>query len=294
MKGCQLCPRRCGADRSSGECGYCGVTEQVTVARAAPHLWEEPCLVGEGGSGTVFFSGCNLRCVFCQNHIIRDGKVGRSVTSATLSEIFLSLYRQGVSNINLVTPTPWVPQIKEALELAWENGFPLPVVYNSSGYELVETLASLRGYIGVYLPDFKYMSSSLAARYSGAYDYPEIAKRALDEMVKQRGNACYNSDGQMTKGVIVRHLILPGHTEDSMAVLEYLYTSYRDDVVISIMNQYTPMPGMTGELARRVSEREYRDVVDYARRLGIRNAYIQEGEAASESFIPSFNGEGVP
>lgn len=291
--GCLLCPRRCGVDRGAGEVGFCGAGKLPLVARAAPHLWEEPCLIGQGGSGTVFFGGCNLRCVFCQNHVISGGKVGHELTAEQLCATFLLLQEQGVSNINLVTPTPWVPQIKAALDRAWERGLYLPVVYNTGGYELPETVDSLRGYVGVYLPDFKYMDTALAARYSAAPDYPEVAKRALAAMMEQRGTAVYDGEGRMTKGVIVRHLILPGHTEDSMRVLDYLHSAYGDDLVISIMNQYTPMAEMTGNLARRVSDKEYQAVVAFARRIGITNAYLQEGDAASESFIPSFNGEGV-
>lgn len=291
--GCQLCPRRCGADRKGGERGYCGVSDRILVARAAPHLWEEPCLVGEKGSGTVFFGGCNLRCVFCQNRAIRDGHVGQELSVDQLADVFLSLQEQGVANVNLVTPTPWIPEIKAALELAWERGLYLPIVYNGGGYERRETLRSFRGYAGVYLPDFKYMDAALAASCSDAPDYPDVAKRALEEMVTQRPYAVYDGAGQMQKGVIVRHLVLPGYTENSMQVLDYLHSAYGDDIVISLMSQYTPMPGMKGSLARRVTPEEYETVVTFARRIGIVNAYLQDGEAASESFIPAFHSEGI-
>ena len=294
MNRCTLCPRRCLADRARGERGFCGAGGTVRVARAAPHFWEEPCLVGPGGSGTVFFSGCNLRCVFCQNRDIRgDDAFGIAISVERLAEIFGELAARGVSNINLVTPTPWLTQIRAALRLAWENGLYLPVVYNSSGYESVSSLVTLRGDIRIYLPDFKYWNPSLAASLSGAADYPEAARAALAEMVKQCGPPRFDSDGLMTRGVIVRHLVLPGQTEDSMQILDYLHRTYGDDIVISIMSQYTPMPGMTGALARPLTEEEYRRVVDFARTIGITRAYLQEGGAAAESFIPLFDGEGV-
>lgn len=289
MSACMLCPRMCRADRENGEVGYCLSGGEMRISRSAPHYWEEPCICGEKGSGTVFFSGCNLRCVFCQNSKISRGGVGRQVSEDELADIFLELQGKGVSNINLVTPTPWINGIKEALDIAWQKGFYLPIIYNTGGYERVESLKSLRGYIGVYLPDFKYFSSELAERLSGAPDYPEVAKRALYEMVSQRGDASFDSDGMMTKGVIVRHLVLPGHTDDSMRVLEYLHSEYGDSIMISIMSQYTPMAGMTGELSRALTDKEYGEVVAFAQKIGISNAYIQDGESAKESFIPEFN-----
>ncbi len=290
---CTLCPRLCHVNRSLGQRGFCQMGDTVQVARAAPHLWEEPCLCGPNGSGTVFFSGCPLRCVFCQNHTISHDGQGYPVTVERLADIFLSLEKQGVANLNLVTPTPWIPQIQEALTLAWKKGFWLPVVFNSSGYERVSTLTSLRGYISIYLPDFKYWSPEQGRLYSGVPDYPERAKRALYEMVNQRGEARFTKEGLMTRGVIVRHLVLPGQTDDSKHILSYLHQTYGHSIFISIMNQYTPMPGMTGPLARPLSEEEYREVVDYARSIGIRNAFIQEGGAVGESFIPDFHGEGI-
>ncbi len=289
---CTLCPRRCGVDRRR-TVGACRVGATPLVARAALHPWEEPCLVGDKGSGTVFFTGCNLACRFCQNRPVSRGEIGFLVTSERLAEIFLSLAEQGAANLNLVTPTPWSPVIREALELAWERGFWLPVVYNSGGYESVEALRALRGYVSVYLPDFKYMDPALGQALSGVPDYPDRAKEALREMVAQRGEPVLDGRGLMTRGVIVRHLVLPGHTDDSKAVLAYLYGTYGDAIYLSIMSQYTPLKGMTGALARPLHPEEYEEVVDYARTLGIRRAFLQEGEAVGESFIPLFDGEGV-
>ncbi|MBE6581838.1 MAG: radical SAM protein [Ruminococcaceae bacterium] len=285
---CNLCPRACGAERDNGIIGFCGVGSTPIVGRIAPHLWEEPCICTGSGSGTVFFSGCNLRCSFCQNGKISNGKLGREMTEKELAEAYISLQDMGVSNINFVTPTPWVPNIKRSLDLAWEMGLYLPTVYNCGGYESVEALRSLNGYIGVYLPDFKYMDAELGRRFSGVGDYPEVAKRALYEMVDQRGEAVYNSDGTMVKGVIVRHLVLPNHVDDSIRVLDYLHREYGDSIVISIMSQYTPQPNAPGELNRKLTAEEYDTVVNYAESIGIKNAYIQDGESASESFIPEF------
>ena len=289
---CTLCPRKCGIDRSI-KSGFCGCTDVLRVARAAPHFWEEPCISGTDGSGAVFFSGCNLRCVFCQNKPLSYGYEGIDIDVSRLSDIFIELQSKGVHNINLVTPTPWTDKIKAALDLAWQKGLWLPVVYNCGGYESVSALRSLSGYISVYLPDFKYMDCRLAERFSCAPDYPEAAKRALYEMVDQRGGAVFDENGIMTRGVIVRHLVLPGHTDDSMRVLDYLRSEYGDEIYISIMNQYTPSPGMKGELSAPLSAEEYGLVVDYARKIGIKNGFIQEGETAKESFIPVWDGTGV-
>ena len=284
---CELCPRACRVDREASY-GYCRVGSTAIVGRAAPHYWEEPCICGKNGSGTVFFSGCNLRCVFCQNSKISREAYGREYSPEGLSELYLDLQRQGVSNINFVTPTPWVRKIKSSLDIAWERGLYLPTVYNCGGYESVDALRSLRGYIGVYMPDFKYMSSALSEKYSSAPDYPEVAKRALYEMVNQRGELVFDGDGMLVKGVIVRHLVLPTHVDDSLRVLEYLKNEYGDNIIVSIMSQYTPFSSCPPPLDRRLSEEEYATVVNFAREIGIKNAYIQDGEAASESFIPEF------
>lgn len=293
---CRLCPRKCGVNRRGGQKGYCGETEELVVARAALHMWEETCISGKEGSGAVFFSGCSMGCVFCQNYSIAGARVGKSICVERLAEIFLELQEQGANNINLVTPTHYVLQIIEALELARGEGLRLPVVYNTSGYEKVETLRLLRGYVDIYLPDFKYMDGNLAKEYSHAADYPEYAKAAVEEMVDQTGSPVFDEEtGLMKRGVIVRHLVLPGHVKNSKAVVRYLYETYGNRIMLSIMNQYTPMPQVKDDplLGRKVTRREYDRVVDYALELGVECGFIQEGEAATESFIPEFDGEGV-
>ncbi|MDD5901652.1 MAG: radical SAM protein [Lachnospiraceae bacterium] len=297
---CILCPRHCPVDRQAGERGFCGMTEEVLVARVAPHYWEEPCISGTSGSGTVFFSGCNLRCVYCQNRVIAAGRLGRRMSVPQLAEAFMSLQRQGCHNINLVTPSHFVPQIARALRLA---KLTIPVVYNTSSYECVETLRLLDGLVDIYLADFKYMDKERAKRYSHAEDYSETAKLALEEMVRQTRSAVYEKDGRvipdateypdgalMKRGVIVRHLLLPDGVEEAKQVLRYLYETYGDVIAISIMNQYTPLPYVAAyhELNRQVTEEEYEEVVEFALELGIGHGFLQEGQAASESFIPEF------
>lgn len=322
---CDLCPRRCTVERGAGQQGYCGMSEKVTVARVAPHFWEEPCISGEKGSGTVFFSGCNLRCVYCQNHKIAAGRTGSVYSVEELAEAFVSLQDRGCHNINLVTPSHFVPQIREALRLAKLR---IPVVYNTSSYECVQTLRKMEGLVDIYLADLKYLDTGLARKYSHAADYPETAKAAIAEMVRQAGgiayvctsdsaggiyetaetgdagevravsekevyvrNATEYPDGALMKrGVIVRHLLLPGQVEEAKRVLRYLYETYGDTVAVSILNQYTPLPHVAAypELNRRVTDAEYEEVVEFALELGIGHGFLQEGEAATESFIPEF------
>lgn len=296
---CNLCPRNCGADREN-TLGFCGVGNKLKVARAALHMWEEPCLSGynEEGSGAIFFSGCSLGCVFCQNINISRGKAGKEITVDRLVEIFFELKSQGALNINFVTPDHYVPQIIKAIDMARERGFDLPFVYNCSGYVKPEIIDLLDGYIDIYLPDFKYMSGELAKKYSRAEDYPEYAKPGLERMVKQVGGdrMSFNDGGIMTRGVIVRHMLLPGCMEDSKRVIKYLYETYGNDIYISIMSQYTPMPGIEEkypELAHKVDFDEYNELVDYAIELGVENGFIQEEEAAEDSFIPEFDCTGV-
>ena len=288
---CVLCPRRCQADRNSAR-GYCGERMQVRVARASLHMWEEPCISGSAGSGTVFFAGCPLRCVFCQNRKIALGDKGKELTIQQLAKLFLLLQDKGAHNINLVTPTHFVPQIVAALKSAKMQGLSIPIVYNTSGYENVETLRMLEGYVDVYLPDLKYYSAELSAKYSSAPDYFVCASRAIKEMMRQTGVPIFDQE-LMTRGVIVRHMVMPGHVGDAKTVLKYLYETSQDDIYISIMNQYTPPADLTAypELNRRVTHREYEKVVDYAIELGIQNAFIQEGNTANESFIPDFDEE---
>lgn len=297
-KGCTLCPRNCGAERAQGKTGYCGVTAEIMAARASLHFWEEPCISGEKGSGTVFFSGCSLHCVYCQNRQIANGIAGRPISVLRLSEIFLEQQERGALNLNLVTPGHYAPQIMEALDLAADRGFSLPVVYNTGSYEKPEVIRQLKGYVDIWLPDLKYYSSELAERYSKAPDYFKWASAAIGEMVRQAGEAEFGRDGIMKKGVIVRHLVLPGCTEDSRRIIRYLYETYGDSIYISIMNQYTPVirgedAGRFPELTRKLTEQEYEEVVDFAIELGVENGFIQEEETAEESFIPEFDGDGV-
>lgn len=295
LSDCTLCPRQCHVNRLLGQTGYCGQTT-LKAARASLHMWEEPCISGTAGSGTVFFSGCNLRCIFCQNYHIALGEAGREISTTHLAEIFLSLQEQGANNINLVTPTHFVPQILLALQSAKAQGLTIPIVYNSSGYESTETLRLLKGYVDIYLPDFKYMDSALSLKYSHAQDYFEKAKEALAEMVRQTGSPVFDpATGLMKRGVIVRHLLLPGQTKDSKKILRHLHTTYGNQIFISIMNQYTPLPQVKElpELDRRVSPAEYDRVLDFALRIGIENGFFQEGETASDSFIPEFDERGL-
>ena len=295
--GCNKCPRKCNKERTNDSVasyGYCGVSIRPKVARAALHFWEEPCISGEEGSGTVFFSGCNLRCVYCQNKEIAAGVRGKEISVERLAEIFLELQEKGANNINLVTPSHYYAQIKEALLLV-KNKLHIPVISNTSSYESVEVLKEMEGLIDIYLADYKYRSRELAAKYSHAEDYPQVAAEALQEMYRQTGEPEFDERGIMRKGIIVRHLLLPGCKEDSKAVLKYLYETYGDAVFISIMNQYTPLPHVMHypELNMGITEEEYEEIVDYAIDLGIENGFIQEGETAEESFIPAFDGEGV-
>lgn len=297
MRDCTLCPRECHADRTAGPLGFCGQSDQLMAARAALHFWEEPCLSGTNGSGTVFFSGCNLRCIYCQNHTIAQGQTGKEINIERLSEIFLELQDKKAHNINLVTPTHFVPQIIKALQNAKDNGLTIPVVYNTSGYEKVETLKRLEGLIDIYLPDMKYHNPAISNRFSKADDYFVKAASALDEMLRQTGKPVFvnGEDSLMLKGVIVRHLLLPGCEEDSRYLLHYLHQTYKNDIYVSIMNQYTPMPQAASipSLNRKISSEEYERIVDYAIRIGIENGFIQEGDTASESFIPAFDCKGI-
>ena len=296
-RNCTLCPRGCGADRSI-KTGVCNSTDKCRIVRAALHYWEEPCISGKNGSGTIFFAGCTLGCVFCQNYEISDGKslYGVEVDVDRLVEIFFELEAKGANNINFVTPTHYMPHIRDAIKRAKEKGFKLPFIYNTSGYERTESLRELDGLIDVYLPDMKYFDKELAARYSKAPDYVECVMSAIEEMVRQTGATGFDENGIIQRGVIVRHMILPAHTKDSKNVIKYLYDTYGDDIYISIMNQYTPVQTDRmknyPELGRTITAREYDKVIDYAVELGVTNAYIQEGETCKESFIPDFDGEG--
>ena len=300
---CRLCPRNCGVDRSKSK-GFCKAPDQMLAARAALHYYEEPFLSGKSGSGAIFFSGCSLQCVYCQNKAIsREPFFGIELSPERLKGIFFELKEKGALNINLVTGTHFTPDIAEAIRLAKEEGFDLPVIWNSSGYELPETLQLLDGLVDIYLPDLKTLDPELSSRYMNAPDYPEKAKRALEEMFRQTGpfvmdtspNACRESeDGLMKKGVCVRHLMTPGNLADTRAVIDYLYHTFGDRIWISVMSQYTPMGAFPlEELNRKVSEGEYEEAVDHAIKKGLTYCMIQEGDVADESFIPKFDGEGI-
>ena len=298
---CTLCPRACHADRTEGQKGRCHVDAQIRVARAALHMWEEPCLSGRSGSGAVFFSGCALGCIFCQNREIASGKAGLVISEARLEEIFLELQEKGANNINLVTAGHYVPQVVRALACAKSQGLRIPIVYNSSGYEKAESLRQLEGLIDIYLPDLKYLTPELAAAYSHAPDYPQYAMEAIAEMVRQQPQAEFMPEDRteaspiMRRGVIVRHLLLPGHVREAKKVVGYLHETYGDQIYISMMNQYTPMSEKFADpnLNRRVTKREYERLLDYAAEIGVENGFYQEGATADESFIPEFDYEGV-
>lgn len=292
---CLLCPRKCGINRRTGQTGVCGVSSEIKVARAALHYWEEPCISGKRGSGAVFFSGCSLHCVFCQNRAISDGKEGKVISKERLSDIFMELADKGANNINLVTPGQYIPDIVWAVNDAKSRGMKLPIIYNTSGYENVTELKLLEGIVDVYLPDFKYMDSTLSAKYSRAKDYPSVAKQAISEMVRQQpGVVIDDATGLIQKGVIVRQLLLPGHVNDAKAILKYLHDTYQDSIYISMMSQFTPIALKDyPEINRTVTRREYERLIDYAIKIGITNAFIQEGNVAKDSFIPAFDGEGV-
>ena len=295
---CGLCPRNCKVNRAENETGICKVPATLKVARAALHHWEEPCISGTSGSGTVFFSGCSLHCVFCQNEEIAQGIAGKEITQERLTEIFLELQDKKANNINLVTPGHYVPHIVSSIEKAKNQGLTIPVIYNTSSYETVDTIKMLEGIVDVYLPDFKYWSSDLAARYSKAPDYPEVAKKAIAEMVRQQPEPVfYEKDGQelIGKGVIVRQLLLPGQLQDAKKIVSYLHKTYGNQIYLSLMSQFTPLPHVEKypELNRKISKRTYEAYIDYAIELGVENGFIQEEDVATDSFIPVFDNEGV-
>ncbi|MBQ7137334.1 MAG: radical SAM protein [Bacilli bacterium] len=295
LNSCTLCPRNCKVNRNNNQLGFCGMTKDIVVARAGLHFWEEPIISGEKGSGTVFFSGCNLKCAFCQNFNISTNNFGKTVSINRLSKIFLELQEQGAHNINLVTPTHFVPQIIEALKISKRNGLNIPIVYNSSGYENVDTIKLLDGYIDIYLPDFKYFDNKFATKYSKCTNYFEHTSKALEEMIKQVGNPIFDENGMLSKGVIVRHMLIPGLLNDSKKIISYLVENYNDNIFISIMNQYTPTNNLNRypEINKIVDKSDYEELIDYAIDIGIKNGFMQEGETQKTSFIPEFDTSGV-
>lgn len=291
LEGCSLCPRNCNINRSRGDFGFCNSNNKVKVAKFSLHHWEEPCISGTNGSGTVFFSNCNLKCVFCQNHLISSSGIGEEVSIERLSDIFLEQQAKGAHNINLVTPTHYVPQIIEALRLSKSKGLTLPIVYNTNSYEKIETIRSLAGYIDIYLPDLKYFSNKYSIKYSNAPNYFTVASKAIEEMFIQVGHPQFDEDGLIKSGVIVRHLMLPGLLFDSKKIVDYLYSTFGESIFISLMNQFTPSHKVSNypEINKTLNQRHYEALIDYCLDIGMHNAFIQEEGTASESFIPDFN-----
>ena len=289
LEKCTLCPRECKINRKYKK-GVCQAGISMKIARYSLHEWEEPCISGTNGSGTIFFTYCNLQCIFCQNYKISKEQIGQEISIEEFSNICLELQAKGAHNINLVTPTHYVPQIIEGIKKAKTNGLTIPIVYNTSGYEKKETIQKLKGIVDIYLPDFKYADNTLALKYSHAPKYFEYAKESLEEMINQVGENTYDENGILKKGIIIRHLVLPGQLENTKQVLKYVHETYKDKITISIMNQYTPVRKFERfkNLNRTITEEEYDEIIDYALDLGITNAFIQEGETQKESFIPEF------
>lgn len=289
MSNCNICPRKCGVDRSE-KTGICGVPDTLKIARAGAHFWEEPCISGYGGSGAVFFSGCNLKCVFCQNYEISSGGFGKEITVERLKEIYKELIFDGVHNINLVTPTHYAPKILESLD----EPLDVPVVYNSSGYDRVETLAKFEGKVQIYLPDLKYLNSDIAKKYSKAEDYPENAKNAIIEMYRQVGEPVFDDEGIMQKGMIIRHLMLPGEIENTLDVIDWVTDEFDNKVIFSLMSQYTPNKNCTfANLKGTVSQQEYEKAVDYMYLTGLENGYVQDFSSAKKEYTPPFDLSGT-
>lgn len=290
LNNCTLCPRKCKVNRNKNELGYCRANNKIKIGGYHLHLWEEPIITGDNGSGTIFFSYCNLGCVYCQNYDISFNNVGEEITIERFSNICIELQSIGAANINLVTPTHYIPLIKEGLILAKEKGLKIPVVYNTSSYENVDSLKLLEGLIDIYMPDFKYYDNNLG-KYSSVSNYFEVASKAIEEMYRQVGAPIYK-DNILTKGMIVRHLVLPHHSDDSKKIIKYLYDKYKDNIILSIMNQYTNIKKLKyKELNDKVTREEYESIIDYAVDLGIENCFIQEDESQSKSFIPNFKGD---
>ncbi len=292
-KKCELCHRKCNVNRYE-RVGFCAMPADIYITRAALHQWEEPPISGTSGSGTIFFSGCSLRCVFCQNRDISRGIIGEKISVEQLSYIMLNLQEQGAHNINLVTPTHYVPSIIEAVRLARGDGLKIPIVYNTGSYDTRDTIKSLDGTVNIYLPDLKYYKNSTSKEYSKAENYVETSRVAIDEMYSQVGKPKFDDRGIMTAGVIVRILLLPGHLAEAKLSLKYLVETYGDDVYVSLMNQYTPMPDVPSPLNRRVTHAEYEELLSYAKKLGLKNGFFQDWGTAKESFIPDFESLIIP
>lgn len=294
LENCRICPRRCGVNRLKGEKGFCGALDKIVVAKAFAHRWEEPCISGHKGSGTVFFSGCNLKCVFCQNYRISQEWFGKAVEEKDLVEIFLNLQAKGVHNINLVTPTIYTPQLASALEKAKDKGLTVPVVWNSNAYENPEMLQMLEGLVDVYLPDLKYCDETPARKYSNAPDYFRCATKAILEMYRQVGEPVFDEKGMIKKGLIIRHLVLPGLKEDSKKILDFIKSNLPSGVYVSLMGQYMPYfrTSEFPEINRPLPKEEYEEVIEYFFDLGLENGFAQEEGADSPKYVPDFDLEG--
>ncbi len=287
---CEICPFRCKVNRLSGQVGRCGCGDKIRVAKYQLHYFEEPCISGKSGSGTVFFSNCNFKCIFCQNYKISQEGKGNEVTIEELANIFLKLQKEGANNINLVTPTMYAYQIIEAIKLARMNGLNLPIIYNSNGYENVETLRDLRGYVDVYLPDLKYYADELAIKYSKAPNYFKIATKAILKMIDQVGLPEFDENGMIKKGVIIRHLVLPGHIQNSKHILKWLKENVEGNAYVSVMAQYFPTYKAKEDeyLNRKLTRKEYSEIEQYLYLLDIQNGYMQELGKHEEEYVPDF------
>ncbi|MCD8036368.1 MAG: radical SAM protein [Clostridiales bacterium] len=292
---CTLCPRNCGVNRSAGRIGYCKMPSEIHAALASVHMWEEPPISGTNGSGTIFFTGCNLRCVFCQNHDISSENHGKAISIDQLAQIMLEEQDRGVHNINLVTAVHYIPSVTEAIVKAKENGLKIPIVYNSGGYEKAESLKMLDGLIDIYLPDIKYFSAELSAKYSAAPDYFEQAVSAVAEMYRQIGQNAFDEKGLLKKGVIIHHLVLPSHKEDSFKVLDAIKENFGEEAYVSLLRQYTPMyrTNEYKEINRRLMSLEYTRVIDHFFDIGLKNGYVQEKSSATSEYTPLFDLSGL-
>ncbi len=291
LKSCKICPHKCKIDRLSGKIGRCKCDDKLKIALASVHNFEEPCISGKNGSGTVFFSNCNLNCIYCQNYEISQQGKGKEISIEHLAKIFINQQEKGVNNINLVTPTMYVPQIIEAIKIAKNNGLKIPIVYNSNGYENVETIKMLNGYIDIYLPDLKYYSNEISKKYSNVDNYFEIAVNAIKEMQKQVGNPVFDENGIIKKGVIIRHLILPNHMLNTKKILKYIKENFDENTYISVMAQYFPTykAKENEKINRKISKKEYKEIENYLYLLNLKNGYIQELGEHEEEYVPTFD-----
>ncbi|WP_446898075.1 radical SAM protein [Clostridium sp. LBM24168] len=295
LRSCKLCPKNCGINRLNNELGFCMANKNIKIAKVSLHKWEEPCISGTKGSGTVFFSNCNLKCIFCQNHIISSENFGKEITIERLSDIFLEQQKRGAHNINLVSPIHYIPQIRSALYIAKCKGLNLPILFNTNSYANLQSIKSLDGYIDVYLPDLKYFDNKYAIKYSNAPNYFKYASRNIAEMVKQVGKVTLDNNGIIIRGVIIRHLMLPGLLFDSKKIMDYISSNFSDSVYISLMNQYTPMYKVCKfpELNRALDPKHYSSMIDYCLSIGLNNGFIQDSGTSSKNFIPDFNLDGI-